>query len=50
MLLALLEDREGTIWAGGVRFHRETLRDSELAASSAIGEDGSFGYGVFSLV
>ena len=47
-VVSLLEDREGTIWAGGSGVPPETLRDSRRGAQ-CYGEDGRFGRGVFSL-
>jgi len=46
---ALLEDREGTVWAGGWAPPTGRLCEIRGATARCHGEDGSLGYGVLSL-
>jgi ligand-binding sensor domain-containing protein len=45
----LLEDRDGTIWAGAVGVPTGRLCAIQSGSVHCYGEDGSFGFGVFSL-
>jgi len=46
---ALLEDREGTVWAGGLAISEGKLCAIQSGTARCYGEDGSFGQGVLSL-
>jgi signal transduction histidine kinase/ligand-binding sensor domain-containing protein len=48
-ILALVEDREGTIWAGGYATSGERLCAIQSGSVKCYGEDGSLGRGVYSL-
>ena len=48
-VLALLEDREGTVWAGGYATPTGRLCAIQNGSAQCYGEDGSLGRGVLSL-
>jgi PAS domain S-box-containing protein len=49
LVLTLLEDREGTIWAGGWATSTGRICAIQSRRAECYGEDGSLGHGVYSL-